>query len=66
MTATCTPVTDGIGETLSIKCRVIMRITVLVMNAGSKLMTTTPVTSDDGGIGETLGSKMLLYMRIKF
>jgi len=36
-----------------------MRINVLVMNAGSKLMTTTPVTSDDGGIGETLACKML-------
>ena len=35
-----------------------MRITVLVMNAGSK-MTAAPVTSDGGGIGETLDCKML-------
>jgi len=31
---------------------------VLVMNAGSKL-TTTPVSSDDSGIGESLAFEML-------
>ena len=36
------------------------------MSAGSKTMTATPVTSDDSGIGETLGSKMFLYMIINF
>jgi len=36
-----------------------MRITVLAMNAGSKLMTTTPIASDDSGI-----CLMLCYMRI--
>jgi len=38
----------------------------LATNEGPKMMTAVPVTSDDGGIGEILGSKMLIYKTCYF